>query len=98
MKNYTQSLKVIALSLMLSFGISFIYAATWIGPTAPPPGGNIDAPINTSSTAQYKNGSLGLGGLFSGYGGASFNNVVLMKSGGQLQLNNNTDTAVGFFQ
>lgn len=98
MKNYTQSLKVIALSLMLSFGISFIYAATWIGPTAPPPGGNIDAPINTSSTAQYKNGSLGLGGLFSGYGGASFNNVVLMKSGGQLQLNNNTDTAVGFIQ
>ena len=72
MKNYTQSLKVIALSLMLSFGISFIYAATWIGPTALPPGGNIDAPINASSTPQYKNGSLGLGGFFSGYSGASF--------------------------
>lgn len=37
---------------------------TWTPPTTPPPGGNVAAPINTSSVNQQKNGWLALvGGL-----------------------------------
>lgn len=54
MKPYTQSLKTILLALILSFGISFVYA--WTGPTATPPAGNTSAPINTGTGSQYKNG------------------------------------------
>ncbi len=36
---------------------------TWTAPTAPPPGGNVAAPINEGATAQQKNGWLGLTGL-----------------------------------
>lgn len=39
----------------------------WTGPSAAPPGGNIDAPINVSATAQSKAGNLTVGSLcFSG--------------------------------
>ncbi|KKS58205.1 MAG: PE-PGRS family protein [Candidatus Nomurabacteria bacterium GW2011_GWA2_42_41] len=66
MKNIIQALKIIALALVLSFGISYVYA--WTAPTVTPPGGNVSAPINTSATAQYKDGALGVGGLLKGYG------------------------------
>lgn len=61
MKNITQALKVIALAVVLSFGLSYVYA--WTAPTATPPGGNVSAPINTSGTAQTKTGALTVGGL-----------------------------------
>ena len=38
--------------------------SAWTPPTTPPPGGNVAAPLNTSSTAQTKQGDLTLGGDF----------------------------------
>lgn len=53
--------KVITLAVILSFGLS--YAIAWTAPAATPPGGNVDAPINTGSTAQTKAGNLTVSGL-----------------------------------
>lgn len=50
------SLKVIALAVVLSFGLSYVYA--WTAPTVAPTGGNVSAPLNTSATTQTKAGSL----------------------------------------
>ncbi|KKT09763.1 MAG: hypothetical protein UV86_C0002G0006 [Candidatus Nomurabacteria bacterium GW2011_GWB1_43_20] len=61
MKNIIQALKVVALALILSFGISYVYA--WTAPTMTPPNGNVSAPINTSSTAQTKSGGLTVGSI-----------------------------------
>lgn len=55
------ALKVSALALLLSFGLSFVYA--WTAPTISAPNGNVSAPINTSNTPQIKAGGLTVGGL-----------------------------------
>lgn len=39
------------------------FAGTWNPPSAPPPGGNPDAPINVGTTPQNKLGPLGVKGL-----------------------------------
>lgn len=52
------SLKVVTLAVVLSFGLSFVYA--WTAPTQSPPAGNVSAPINTSATEQIKAGGLGV--------------------------------------
>ncbi|MBI5077881.1 MAG: hypothetical protein HZB11_00740 [Candidatus Yonathbacteria bacterium] len=52
-------LKIFALAIVLSFGVS--YAATWVGPTANPPAGDADEPINMSGTAQTKLGAFTIG-------------------------------------
>jgi hypothetical protein len=43
----------------------------WTGPTAPPPGGNIAAPLNVGTTDQIKDAGLGLDAL------AVFGNAIL---------------------
>lgn len=53
--------KVVMLAVILSFGLS--YAIAWTAPATTPPGGNVDAPINTGSTAQTKAGNLTVSGL-----------------------------------
>lgn len=60
-KQIFSAIKVSALALALSFGLSFVYA--WTAPTQNPPAGNVSAPINTSATAQTKAGGLTVGGL-----------------------------------
>lgn len=70
MKNIIQSLKIITLGLILAFGISYAFA--WTAPTQAPPNGNVSAPMNTSSGAQYKVGDLGVGGVFEVANGANF--------------------------
>ncbi len=50
------SIKVVVLALMLTLGLSFVYA--WTGPTATPPNGNVAAPLNVGSVRQAKLGSL----------------------------------------
>lgn len=74
MKNITQSLKVIALALVLSFGLSYVYA--WTAPTVTPPGGNVSAPINTSGATQLKDGAFGVTGIIHGYSNAYFDGNV----------------------
>lgn len=57
------AIKVIALAIVLSIGLS--YALAWTAPTATPPTGNVSAPINTSNTAQTKVGNLSVWDLVS---------------------------------
>ncbi len=45
--------------VILSLGIVFM-ALAWTEPSAPPPEGNVAAPINVSDTAQVKMGKLGV--------------------------------------
>lgn len=66
MRNITQSIKVVALAVILSLGLSYVYA--WTAPSTNPPTGNVSAPINTGTTAQVKDGSFGVNGLLRGYG------------------------------
>ncbi|MBI5400493.1 MAG: phage tail protein [Candidatus Yonathbacteria bacterium] len=54
--NTINTLKISSLALVLSFGLSYVYA--WMAPTVTPPGGNVSAPINTSATLQQKNGDF----------------------------------------
>jgi len=64
--------KIVALVfgiIVICFTITF-YAFSWTGPTALPPGGNVDPPINVGGTGQYKLGSLGIGGAFHAYSNA----------------------------
>ncbi|MDO8604466.1 MAG: hypothetical protein Q7K40_03675 [bacterium] len=64
-----QTVKVILLATVLSFGLSYVYA--WTAPTATPPSGNVSAPLNTSATAQTKAGALTVAGLNAGSGAIS---------------------------
>ncbi|PIP23676.1 MAG: hypothetical protein COX36_01985, partial [Candidatus Nealsonbacteria bacterium CG23_combo_of_CG06-09_8_20_14_all_38_19] len=55
--------KIIALVfgiLVLCFSISF-YIFAWTEPSANPPQGNVDVPLNVSGTPQGKLGNLGVG-------------------------------------
>ena len=61
--------------LVICFAIAF-YAFSWTGPTAPPPGGNVDPPINIGGTSQYKSGALGIGGVFHAYSNAIIDGKV----------------------
>ncbi|MEK7558667.1 MAG: hypothetical protein AAB507_02460 [Patescibacteria group bacterium] len=57
-KDLLQSLKTLALALILSIGVSYVYA--WTGPTATPPNANSTPPINASGVNQVKSGGLGV--------------------------------------
>lgn len=58
MKSILPALKVSALAIVISFGLS--YALAWTAPTATPPNGNVSAPINTGATTQTKIGGLNI--------------------------------------
>jgi hypothetical protein len=60
---FTKTLPTILLSSLIV--ATFVYA--WQEPTAPPPRGNVPAPINVGPQTQYKAGGLGVGGLFVTY-------------------------------
>ncbi len=55
--NLLTSAKAIVLALLLSVGMSYIYAA-WSNPTAVPPNGNVAVPLNTGTTGQTKSSWL----------------------------------------
>ncbi|MEK9135321.1 MAG: hypothetical protein AAB451_03450 [Patescibacteria group bacterium] len=63
--------QIVAMLFLAGF---VVYA--WTGPTGAPPNNNADAPINVGTTAQYKSGAFGLGGLFHGYSDAIFDGKV----------------------
>ena len=50
------AIKVSVLAIVLSLGLSYVYA--WTAPTATPPSGNVSAPINTGTALQQKGGDL----------------------------------------
>ena len=72
---------VAALGIPLLALLSFTLAAAWSGPTAPPPGNNVAAPINVGTTGQVKDGALGVNSLTvfgnSLFGGSTGSNAYL---------------------
>src|ERR1700730_9490470 len=66
-------MRPLQLGLAVAAGIFFsaLFSFAWTGPTASPPNGNADAPINVGSTAQFKNGNIGL-----------YGNILLAANGG----------------
>ncbi len=80
MQNILQSLKTIALALILALGLNF--AMAWTGPTQAPPGGNTSAPVNVGTSNQTKTGGLlsvfnfWVDGAMGVTGGASFGGNV----------------------
>ncbi|KKW08637.1 MAG: PE-PGRS family protein [Candidatus Kaiserbacteria bacterium GW2011_GWA2_49_19] len=73
MSTFLQSLKILILAIILSIGVSYVYA--WTGPTATAPDGNVSAPINVSATSQVKSGGLWVASLGTD-GGATFGGSV----------------------
>ncbi len=74
------TIKVIALALLLALGISYV-SAQWSGPTAVPPNNNVSAPINVGSADQTKTGKLGVGSLVVGVGGSIISPNTLSSYG-----------------
>ncbi|GEM_PF-3458449 len=74
MRSILQPLKTIILALLLAFSVSYVFAA-WSGPTATPPDGNTDAPVNVGTTDQIKDAGLGVNAL-SVFGGGFFSGNV----------------------
>ncbi len=62
---FFSTLKIIILAVLLSGVVAFA-AGNWTNPTVSPTGGNIEPPINTSTTTQLKNGILGVNGFIDG--------------------------------
>ena len=56
-----QTIKTVILALVLTLGVSYVFA--WTGPTATPPAGNTPTPVNIGTTNQIKDGGLGLDAL-----------------------------------
>ena len=62
--------KIISLTfgiLVICFAMGFYVYAVWTEPTADPPDGNVDAPLNVGSGTQSKAGALGIDGVFRAY-------------------------------
>jgi hypothetical protein len=71
--------QVIGISLSVFF-LSFVVFATgsWVGPTDTPPEGNLSAPLNSGSEAQFKEGALSVGGVFEALG------IIVNPDGGEM--------------
>ena len=60
-KHTNNRVKVGLLAALLFLTAQGAQASTWTTPTAAPPNGNVDAPLNASTNAQYKAGALAVG-------------------------------------
>ena len=71
----------LALLFVASAVLPMSVVSAWIGPTQSPPAGNVAAPINVGTTAQVKNGGLGVNTLTvfgnSLFGGSTGSNAYL---------------------
>jgi hypothetical protein len=64
MKNLSKNIGVILGVSLSVFLISFVVFAEWQDPTDVPPNANVPAPVTSGSDVQYKEGALGVGGVF----------------------------------
>ena len=76
--NWPQIVSIVVISLFI--GVVFVYA-NWSSPPASPPGcpssnSACNAPINASAISQYKEGALGVGGVFQVFSDAVFKGNV----------------------
>lgn len=74
METLKDSLRTVLLSLILLFFVGVAYA--WTEPTANPPLANNKSPLTVDNSLQYKEGALGVGGLFKAYSTAIFEGNV----------------------
>ena len=72
------SIRVTAIALVVTLGVTYAYAA-WVGPTVAPPGDNVDAPINVGTVDQIKSGGIGVDSL-AVFGNSSFSGYMKMGS------------------
>jgi hypothetical protein len=78
MLKFISQAKIIVLALALALGISYVSAAgTWTGPTATPPGGNVDTPVNVGNNAQSKAGDLSVGAFLANLNSLFLGNVTI---------------------
>ena len=86
-------MRPLQLGLAVAAGILFsaLFSFAWTGPISSPPNGNVDAPINVGTTAQFKNGNIGLYGniLLAANGGSYLNFGSTSGSGGYGIRDNN---------
>ena len=59
-----------------AFALSAMAAGSWTAPGSTPPNGNVDAPLNTGSSAQVKTGGLTITGL------TTLKNLIVNPTGG----------------
>ena len=75
------SQRVLVVSISVLSLAPLVASAAWAGPTAAPPGSNVDAPVNVGSVNQVKNGGLGVNALTvfgnSLFGGSTGSNAYL---------------------
>lgn len=99
-----QDTKTVLYSLIVSMtvgtffiGFSYIHAQ-WQGPTAPPPGNNVPAPINVGPASQVKTGPIGAGAFSTPYRAADRDgNAVTLRGGphnSQLLINATHESAL----
>ena len=67
MKTITKNIALFIITLGILSSPFSSHAATWVGPTATPPGNNVSAPVNIGPLYQIKNGDLGVFSLFANY-------------------------------
>lgn len=67
MKTITKNIALFIITLGILSSPFSVHAATWVGPTATPPGNNVSAPVNVGGTYQIKAGDLGVISLFANY-------------------------------
>jgi hypothetical protein len=76
MKNILQTIVKYTIWAFIFAASSYVYAVgTWNEPTGTPPADNVDAPINTGTDSQTKDGFLWVSGLGSNAGGFFATNV-----------------------
>ncbi len=84
MNDVLRNIKIVLLSIVISFGVSLVYA--WNGPVSAPPNYNTYTPINVSVTSQTKAGSLWTGAFLTEGGGYFGGNVGIGEANPQAKL------------
>lgn len=84
MSKILKDIKIVILSIIISFGVSLVYA--WNGPISAPPNYNAYTPINISSASQTKSGSLWSGAFLTEGGGYFGGNVGIGITNPQAKL------------
>ena len=96
-KNLTKFL-LLTIAFTFALSVNYIFAA-WTGPIQAPPGGNTPTPVHIGTTAQVKDGGLGLNAL-SVFGNGYFQNnvgigTVSPSAGGEQNLKLDVEGAIG---
>src|SRR3989344_6813546 len=82
--------------IIASLFLAGFVAYAWTEPAGPPPGGNVEAPINVGSASQIKAGALGIGGVLEVFSSLIKVGTVEIKGDGSVSANLNADKIDGY--